>query len=242
MTATLLSKKFRRSLIHTGRPLRGAGGVALALLVLFAATSLRAQEQPPVEAGPFLPTDLVELVNLDPTLRLDIRYATSNNFLGRPVYTEARAFLQRPAAKALVRVNRRLRRQGYGLLIFDGYRPWSVTKIFWDATAPDKRQFVANPAMGSRHNRGSAVDLSLFDLKTGTEVTMPSTYDDFTERAAPTYQGGTPEERRRRDLLRTEMEREGFTVYENEWWHFDFKDWKKYPVLNLSFAEITPRG
>lgn len=238
MIATIFYKKFSCSLCDNGRRWRKIGLATLVLLPLLLATPLRAQEQPPVEAGPFLPTDLVELVKLNPTLRLDIRYATSNNFLGRPVYTEARAFLQRPAAKALVRVNRRLRRQGYGLLIFDGYRPWSVTKIFWDATPPDKRQFVADPAKGSRHNRGCAVDLSLFDLKTGKEVTMPSPYDDFTERAAPTYQGGTREERRLRDLLRAAMEKEGFTVYENEWWHFDYKDWKKYPVLNLSFAEI----
>jgi D-alanyl-D-alanine dipeptidase len=214
---------------------------AIGLMLLLSGVSLHAQDQPPVEAGPFRRPDLVELVKLDPTLRLEIRYATSNNFLGRPVYTEARAFLQRPAAIALMRAGRKLRSQGYGLLIFDGYRPWSVTKIFWDATPLDKRQFVANPAKGSRHNRGCAVDLTLFDLQTGKEVTMPSAYDEFSERAYPSYQGGTVEQRRLRDLLRAAMEAEGFTVYENEWWHFDYKDWKQYPILNISFAEIKSR-
>jgi zinc D-Ala-D-Ala dipeptidase len=205
---------------------------------------LHAQEEikPPVERGPFLKPDLVELVKLAPGLRLDIRYATSNNFLGRPVYTEARAFLQRPAALALLRAGRRLRRKGYGLVIFDGYRPWSVTKIFWDATPEAKRAFVADPRQGSRHNRGCAVDLTLFDLKSGKRVKMPSDYDDFTERAHPGYQGGTVEERRNRDLLRAAMEAEGFTVYENEWWHFDYRDWKRYAILNVSFHEAAGRA
>ncbi len=98
--------------------------------------------------------ELVELVTLDSTFRLDIRYATPDNFMGRTMYSQARAFLQRPAAEALVRVLRALRTQGYGLMIFDGYRPWSVTKEFWDATEPAKRKFVADPAKGSKHNRG----------------------------------------------------------------------------------------
>jgi D-alanyl-D-alanine dipeptidase len=212
--------------------------------LLLVAPSLARQEEeikPPVERGQFLKPDLVELVEQDPTLRLDIRYATSSNFLGRPVYTEASAFLQRPAARALARVNRKLRRKGYGLLIFDGYRPWSVTKIFWDATPAEKRAFVADPRRGSRHNRGCAVDLTLFDLKTGQPLKMPSEYDDFSERAHPNYQGGTAEERRNRDTLRAAMEAEGFTVYENEWWHFDYKDWKRYAILNISFREAGRR-
>ena len=208
----------------------------LAILVIF--PGMLYGQEPPREAGPFRKPELVELVKLDPTLHLDIRYATRNNFLGRPVYTEARAFLQRPAAEALARVHQALKRQGYGLLIFDGYRPWSVTKIFWDATTEDKKQFVADPARGSRHNRGCAVDLSMFDLGTGKEVSMPSLYDEFTERAAIDYKCGSPESTRLRDLLRASMEAEGFMVYEPEWWHYDYKDWKQYPILNLSFSEI----
>jgi zinc D-Ala-D-Ala dipeptidase len=193
---------------------------------------------PPVEAGPFRPIDLVELVTLDPTIRLDIRYATAENFLSTPVYEEARAFLQRPAAVALQRVHRSLKEKGYGLLIHDAYRPWWVTKLFWDATPTDKRAFVADPAKGSRHNRGCAVDLTLFRLADGGAVEMPSLYDEMTERAYPGYAGGPPELTRHRDLLRVAMEQEGFTVFESEWWHFDHRDWREYPVLNLTFAEI----
>jgi zinc D-Ala-D-Ala dipeptidase len=195
-------------------------------------------QQPPTEAGPFRNADLVELIKLDPTIKLDIRYATKNNFLGRKVYKEARAFLQRPAAEALVRVNQAVRRQGHGLIIHDGYRPWYVTKIFWDVTPEDKKIFVADPAKGSRHNRGCAVDLSLFDLRTGLEVKMPSEYDEMTERSHIRYACSTPEANRLRELLRAAMDAEGFAVYEPEWWHYDYKDWKEYPIVNLKFSEI----
>lgn len=195
-------------------------------------------QEPPKEEGVFRKPELVELTRLDKTIRLDVRYATSNNFLGRPVYKQARAFLQRPAAEALVRVNRALRKKGYGLVIHDGYRPWSVTKIFWDATPENKREFVADPAKGSRHNRGCAVDLSMFELKTGKIVSMPSAYDEMTERSHINYAGGTEAERRVRDILRQAMETEGFVVYDPEWWHYDYKDWQQYPILNISFSEI----
>ncbi len=210
---------------------------ALFVSMLSIGAASRAQE-PPKEPGNFRKPDLVELIKLDRTIKLDIRYATSNNFLGRPVYNEARAFLQRPAAEALLRANKVLRKAGYGLIIHDGYRPWSVTKIFWDATPADKKEFVADPAQGSRHNRGCAVDLSLFDLKTGKEVVMPSGYDEMTERSHINFGGGTPEATRLRDMLRVAMEAEGFAVYEPEWWHYDYKDWKEYPILNIAFSEI----
>ena len=194
----------------------------------------------PVEQGEFRPSDLVELTTLEPTIKLDIGYATRNNFLGTPLYSQARAFMQRPAAEALVRVQRTLAREGYGLLVHDAYRPWYVTKIFWDATPVDKHQFVADPASGSRHNRGCAVDLTLYDLKTGRAVEMPSLYDEMSERAYPNYSGGDIKPRARRDLLRRYMEAEGFSVYEYEWWHFDYRDWKSYAVQNMRFEEIAP--
>ncbi|MBL8206947.1 MAG: M15 family metallopeptidase [Blastocatellia bacterium] len=196
-------------------------------------------DSPPVEEGKFRQPDLIELVKLEPTIKLDVRYATSNNFVGRPLYTEARAFLQRPAAEALRRAHQKLRQQGYGLLIFDGYRPWAITKLFWEVTPPNLHNFVADPRKGSKHNRGCAIDLSLFDLKTGQEVPMPGAYDEMTERSYPTYKGGTAEQRRTRDVLRAAMEGEGFTVNEYEWWHFDYKDWRQYPILNVSFAELS---
>ena len=201
------------------------------------AEALRAQ--PPAETGDFLSTDLIQLVKLDPTIKLDIRYAGTNNFLSTKMYSSAKAFLQRPAAEALVRAHKKLRAQGYGLLIHDGYRPWYVTKMFWDATPPAQHAFVANPKTGSRHNRGCAVDLTLYELKSGRAVEMPSLYDEFSERAAPTYAGGTPEQRARREALRTAMEAEGFTVNSDEWWHFDYKDWKRYRIANEPFEKLA---
>jgi len=196
---------------------------------------------PPEEHGSFRKTDLVDLATLDRHIKLDIRYATSDNFLSTPVYSSARAFLQRPAAAALLRAHRELMKRGYGVLIFDAYRPWYVTKIFWDATPPDKHAFVADPAEGSRHNRGCAVDLSLHDLKTGREVEMTGVYDEMSERSYPDYTGGTAERRAHRDLLRREMEKQGFTVYSSEWWHFDFRDWKEYAIQNVPFEQIGAR-
>jgi zinc D-Ala-D-Ala dipeptidase len=210
----------------------------LALCLALGLSVCMVGQEMPRETGNFRQPDLVELIKLDATLKLDIRYATANNFTGKAVYTEARAFLQRPAAAALLRAHHKLKPQGYGLLIFDGYRPWAITKHFWDITPSEKRNFVANPAKGSKHNRGCAVDLSLYDLKTGQEIEMPSAYDEFSERAYPTYKGGTAEQRKLRDLLRQAMEAEGFAVNEYEWWHFDYKDWPRYPILNLSFAEL----
>lgn len=194
---------------------------------------------PPAEAGEFRAADLVELTRLDPTIRLDIRYATARNFLGTPLYSQARAFLQRPAAEAVLRVQRSLARHGYGLLVHDAYRPWYVTRLFWDATPPDKHNFVADPDQGSRHNRGCAVDLTLYELKSGRAVEMPSLYDEMSERAYPAYAGGTRAQRQMRDFLRRHMEAEGFTVDEYEWWHFDYRDWQRYAIQNVRFEAIA---
>jgi CubicO group peptidase (beta-lactamase class C family)/D-alanyl-D-alanine dipeptidase len=193
---------------------------------------------PPPQAADLLAPDLVELTSLDPTIRLDVRYATANNFLSAPLYSQARAFLQRPAAEALARAHRRLEAAGYGLLIHDAYRPWYVTKMFWDATPVDKHIFVADPATGSRHNRGCAVDLTLYDRKTGAPLVMTGGYDEMSDRSFAFYPGGTSLQRWQRDLLRRAMEAEGFGVYEWEWWHFDYKDWSRYPVANVRFEEI----
>ena len=193
---------------------------------------------PPRQPAGMRSPDLVELVALDPSIRLEIRYATRNNFLGTPVYAEARAFLQRPAAEAVVRAHRALARHGYGTLVYDAYRPWSVTWVFWEATPSNLHEFVADPAQGSRHNRGCAVDLGLYELASGALVAMPSGYDEMTERAHAEYPGGTGEERAHRDLLRGAMDAEGFAVYPPEWWHYDYRDWSSYPVLNVLFADI----
>ncbi|CAK4653934.1 hypothetical protein LEN26_016917 [Aphanomyces euteiches] len=194
---------------------------------------------PPVRPAHARPSELVELIELDPTFKLDVRYATTNNISGRILYDEARVFLQRPAAEALVTVHQALKAEGYGIVLFDGYRPWSVTKVFWDITPDEDKIFVADPAEGSRHNRGCAIDLSLFDLETGENVDMPSAYDEMSERAYVTYRGGTEKQRAARDLLRQYMQADGkFFVYPEEWWHWDFKDFREYAVENIPFSEI----
>ncbi len=211
-------------------------------LIIYACfTGVTAQSAPPKEDNK-REAKLVELITLDPTIKLDIRYATSNNFMGRPVYPEARAFLQKPAAKALVKVQNKLRKHGLGLVIFDGYRPWTITKLFWDTVTEEQRKFVANPVKGSKHNRGCAVDLSIYDLNSGSLLPMPSGYDEFTERASPDYKGGTPEETKNRELLRSLMEDVGFTVNPNEWWHFDYTDWEKYAIYDISFDDAAKNG
>ncbi len=181
---------------------------------------------------------LVELVKLDETIKLDIRYATANNFVGKVIYKEARAFMQKPAAEAIVRIHQNLKKQNLGLVIFDGYRPLSATKLFWEVTPADKKKFVANPKNGSRHNRGCAVDLSLFDLKTGENLNMPTEYDDFTEKAAADYSGATEAQRKNREILRKTMEADGFNVYTAEWWHFDFQNCPENRILDIEFSEI----
>ena len=195
--------------------------------------------KPPLEPGPFRKPRLIQVAKLDSGIHLDIRYAQSTNFLGAPVYTQAQAYLQRPAAKALLRALRELRPLGYGLLIHDAYRPWYVTKIFWDATPGKDRIFVADPQKGSKHNRGCAVDLTLYDLSTGKAVEMPGLYDEMSPRSFPEFPGGTSLQRWHRNLLRQAMEKEGFKVDQNEWWHFDYQDWKHYPILNLSFEVLA---
>jgi len=208
-------------------------------LFIFFFIAVSCSPKPSHEKGTFRDANLVDLIKLDSTFKLDVRYATNNNFVGRPVYNEARVFLQRPAANALVKVNASLKPLGYRLLIFDGYRPWRVTKLFWDITPKDKKKFVANPKNGSRHNRGCAVDLSLYNIATAKEVQMTDAYDEMSKRSYPNYTGGTPEQHKMRDLLKTKMEAQGFKVYEYEWWHFDYKDWHKYRIEDIPFKDIN---
>lgn len=197
--------------------------------------ALRAQ---PVEPGPFRKVELVELIRIDRRLRLDIRYATASNVAGRALYPEPRAFLQRPAAEALRRAHDRVRREGFGLTVFDAYRPWRVTRTLWDITPPERRGYVADPARGSRHNRGCAIDLTLHRLSDGAEVEMPSEFDDFSERAHRDFTDAPAIALAHRGVLQRAIEAENFVGLANEWWHFDYADWQAYPVLDLPFEAL----
>jgi D-alanyl-D-alanine dipeptidase len=140
-------------------------------------------------------------------------------------------------AEALSRVQTRAEAAGYGLLIFDAYRPWRITKAIWEQTRPDKREFVADPATGSRHNRGCSIDLSLH--RGGVEVAMPSPYDDFTPAAYRSYTAAPPEALRLRALLEGWMVAEGFVPLANEWWHFDWAEWRRYPIMDVPLEDVT---
>jgi D-alanyl-D-alanine dipeptidase len=179
---------------------------------------------------------LVELITISPKIVLDIRYATSRNLLGRPVYSSARCFLLKSAAERLHRVQQSLIKRHLGLKVFDGYRPLSVQKQFW-ACCPDIR-FFADPAVGSNHNRGAAVDLTLVD-SSGSELPMPSDFDEMSERSHPSYQGGDPAALQNREILITAMTQGGFLACPTEWWHFDDPDFARYPILDVSLENAV---
>jgi len=198
---------------------------------------MAAAAAPPIESGK-LESDLVDVTTIAPSIRLDLRYATTNNFMGTEFYERAVALMQRPAAEALGRAAKDFEDLGYGILIHDAYRPWRVTKMFWDATPERHKQYVADPSKGSRHNRGCAVDLTLYDLETGAPIHTTSGYDEFSPRAHPLYPGGTGLQRWYRDTIRSVMEGAGFRTYVWEWWHFDFGGWRQYPILNVPLTEV----
>lgn len=179
---------------------------------------------------------LVEIKKYIPGLRLDIRYATADNFARQPVYSEARAFARLPVVMALKAVEEELNAQGLGLKIYDAYRPYAVTLKFFEI-AEDKN-FVANPKNGSRHNRGCAVDLTLIKLRTGKELRMPTPYDSFAPEAAAAYDDLPKKVLRNRALLTTVMEKHGFKVLANEWWHFDFNTWKEFDLMDIPFNQL----
>ncbi|WP_395628686.1 M15 family metallopeptidase [Sphingorhabdus sp.] len=186
------------------------------------------------------PKRLIELVTLDPAIKLDMRYATANNFTGRVLYDEARAFLAAPAAQAVARASKAAQADGFGLTIYDAYRPWRITKKLWDATpVGPKKGYVANPKRGSKHNRGCAVDLTLHDLRTGQLVEMPTEFDDFSEKAHRDYMGATPAALTNRARLQRYLEAEGFVGLSNEWWHFDFTGWEQFPVMDIPFNKVV---
>ena len=182
--------------------------------------------------------DWVDIKREDRTVNLDIRYGRQDNFLRRKFYPTEDAFLHRPVSEDLLRAHREFKELGFGILIFDAYRPFSVTKAFWDLADLEQKNYLANPAKGSNHNRGCAVDCSLYSLESGEHVTMPSDFDEMNEKAWVNFTGGTSESRKVRDLFIEKMQSNGFKVASNEWWHFDHPLRFEMPISDLSFKEI----
>ncbi|RYG20493.1 MAG: D-alanyl-D-alanine dipeptidase [Chitinophagaceae bacterium] len=180
--------------------------------------------------------ELVDIKKAIPSVVLDIRYATKNNFMKQVMYKQARAFARKPVVEKLKLIQAALKKSGYGLKIYDGYRPYAVTVSFYEK-ASDKN-FVANPAKGSKHNRGCAVDLSIIDLKTGKDVPMPTPYDSFEAAAAPHYNDLPADIIKNRDFLINTMQAHGFKVIYNEWWHFDFIGWQDYDLMDIPFEKL----
>jgi len=176
---------------------------------------------------------LVDVASLG--IAMDIRYATPNNFMKQTLYSVAKAYLRAPAATALADANRELAARGLALKVFDAYRPYAITERMWEPIRnPD---FVADPAKGSRHNRGAAVDLTLID-SAGVELPMPTPYDDFTPRARQDFTDLPAEAIENRRILREVMTKHGFEPLPSEWWHFDYRGWEKFELLDIPLIEI----
>lgn len=193
--------------------------------------------KPPFEFDLKSGLDMVDLEKLDDKLILDIRYSSENNFMKSVFYEDARAFINKDAAPNILNASRQLNEMGYGLIIYDAYRPWFVTKMFWEGTPDNLKHFVADPSKGSVHNRGCAIDIGLYNLSDGTPVEMISGYDEFTDKAYPSYTGGTKYQREIRDELIKIMTKNNFSVYQFEWWHFNYNECES-GVMNYSFKDL----
>ncbi|MBS1271800.1 MAG: D-alanyl-D-alanine dipeptidase [Candidatus Marinimicrobia bacterium] len=180
---------------------------------------------------------LVDLEGFIPGIHLDIKYATDDNFMGKQLYPAAKAYLRLPAARALKAVQAELQSLGLELKVYDGYRPYRVTVAMWEPYKDPR--YVADPASGSRHNRGCAVDVTLISLKTGEELPMPTGYDDFSEQAHHDYTDLPAEVLKNRYILKTVMERHGFAPISSEWWHYDYSGWQKYHLMDIPFSELS---
>ncbi|HEU5293116.1 MAG TPA: M15 family metallopeptidase [Cyclobacteriaceae bacterium] len=180
-----------------------------------------------------------ELVNLEkhvPGIKLDIRYATTNNFTREKIYNIARAYARKPVAESLKKAQAEFNKLGYGIKVFDAYRPYAATVKFYEVY--HDTTYVASPYRGSRHNRGCAIDMTIFDLKTGKDLPMPTEYDSFRKEAWPSTPVKDPVIKKNRDLIISVMEKYGFKVNGSEWWHFDFIGWQKFEVMDISFEEL----
>jgi len=178
------------------------------------------------------PDELVDVQKTVPGVVLDIRYATTNNFTGQQLYPFSKCYLRQPSAEKLRAAQAELAMMGYGLKIYDGYRPLSVQKKMWEVYPHPG--YVADPKKGSRHNRGAAVDVTLIRLSDGSELLMPTSYDDFTEKAHRNFSDLPAEAISNRELLEQVLTKHGFVGLATEWWHFDDREWRMYPLLDIA--------
>lgn len=202
----------------SGMKFKSIGFTCLLALVVGCATARRGH-------------DLVDVQKVIPGVVLDIRYATTNNFTGQKLYPFAGCYLRRAAAEKLAAAQAELKPLGYGLKIYDGYRPLSVQRRMWEVFP--QPGYVADPKKGSRHNRGAAVDVTLIRLADGAELPMPTPYDDFTPRAHRDFMDLPAEAIQNRALLERVLNRQGFIGLPTEWWHFDAANWRDYPLLDI---------
>mgnify|MGYP005624441659 CR=1 FL=1 len=178
---------------------------------------------------------LVDISKINQAIRIDMRYATTNNFMHKKIYTSPKAYLFRSVAEKLSRVQKYLKKMGLGLKVWDAYRPYRYQFVIYDAVQ-DVR-FAANPSKGSVHNRGASVDLTLVD-KNGSELAMPTAFDDFTVKASSSYKKLSKNVLRNRELLKKVMRMHGFVTITTEWWHFNDKNWRRYLLLDIGFEDL----
>ena len=187
----------------------------------------------PAQLGNGQQAQLVDLAQAVPGLKFDLRYAQADNCFGQALTDDQRAFLDADAAQALAQAQQYLKPYGYGILVWEAYRPWSVSKLAYDALPADKKSMLPAPEVGFSHNTGRSIDVSLYLLATGENAGMISGFDEPSVRQYASFAGGTTLERYRRDLLRSAMQMAGFTASETEWWHFDYGDIKGFAHLNV---------
>ncbi len=178
---------------------------------------------------------LVDILKLDHSFCADMRYNTENNFTGVRVYKGDKCLVHKDIVQKLLNANNFLKEFGYTIKFYDAYRPMSAQYTLWDI-CPDER-FIANPAVGSIHSRGVAVDVTIVD-KDGLEAEMPTEFDDFSEKAAITYEGGTETSRKNRELMAKAFTMQGFARDEFEWWHFELPNWREYPLIDVEFEQF----
>jgi len=183
--------------------------------------------------------ELVDLEKIIPDMVMDIRYATTNNFMKEKIYTLSKAYARKPVAEALKKAQAEFKKMGLGIIMYDAYRPYKATVKFYELY--HDTTYVASPYRGSRHNRGCALDMSIVDLKTKKEVKMPTEFDSFKKEAWPSTPIADPEARKNRELVIKVMKNNGFKVNSSEWWHFDFIGWQKYEVMDIDFEELEVR-